>query len=49
MIMMQIISILVVVFVIVLLYATFIKLVNEHRELHNKNTDQDDLDLTDKQ
>lgn len=49
MIVLQIISALVLVFVVVVMYATAIKLVKEHRELHSKNTDQDNLDLTNKQ
>ena len=49
MIFLQLISMLVLVFVVVVMYITAIKLVQEHRDLHNKNTDQDNLDLTDKQ
>ena len=49
MIVLQMISILVVVFIVVVMYATAIKLVNEHRELHNGKEDQDNLDLTNKQ
>lgn len=52
MIVMQVISILVLVFVIVIIYATATKLVNEHRELHSikdEPEDQDNLDLTNKQ
>lgn len=56
MIVLQVISILVLVFIIVMMYATTIKLVNDHRELHRPEStdrgqqeDQDNLDLTDKQ
>lgn len=52
MIALQIITLLIVVFVVVMMYATAIKLANEHRELQstkNDNEDQDDLDLTNKQ
>lgn len=52
MIVLQIISLLVLVFVIVMIYSVTIKLVNEHRELHSikdELEDQDNLDLTDKQ
>ncbi len=52
MIVLQIISMLVLVFVIVMIYSVTVKLVNEHRELHNikdEPEDQDNLDLTNKQ
>lgn len=52
MIVLQIISLLVLVFVIVTIYCAAIKLVNEHRELHSAKDDvddQDNLDLTNKQ
>lgn len=52
MIVLQIISLLVLVFVIVTIYCAAIKLVNEHRELHSikdEPEDQDNLDLTNKQ
>lgn len=49
MIFLQVISALVLVFIVVIMYLVAIKLVQEHRELHNKNTDQDNLDLTNKQ
>jgi len=49
MIFLQVISALVLICIIVVMYASAIKLVKEHRELHSKNTDQDNLDLTNKQ
>lgn len=56
MIFLQVVSLLVLVFVIVLMYATTIKLVNDHRDLHRPEStdrgqqeDQDNLDLTNKQ
>lgn len=49
MIFLQVISMLVLVFVVVTMYIVALKLVHDHRELHDKNTDQDNLDLTDKQ
>jgi uncharacterized membrane protein len=52
MIFLQIISAIVLVFIVVVMYTAALKLVNEHRELHNKkeaSDDQDNLDLTDKQ
>jgi hypothetical protein len=52
MIFLQVVSLLVLVFVIVTMYISTIKLVNEHRELQNikdEPEDQDDLDLTNKQ
>lgn len=52
MIVLQIISLLVLVFAIVTIYAVAVKLVNEHRELHAVKEDienQDNLDLTNKQ
>jgi hypothetical protein len=52
MIVLQIISLLVLVFVILTIYSVAIKLVNEHRELDNikdEPEDQDNLDLTNKQ
>jgi uncharacterized membrane protein len=56
MIVLQIISMLVLVFVIVMIYSVTVKLVNEHRELHSPQSmdegqqeDQDNLDLTNKQ
>lgn len=52
MIVLQIISVLVLIFAIVVVYAAAIKLVNEHRELHSikdEPEDQDNLDLTNKQ
>lgn len=52
MIILQVISALVLVFIVAVMYAVAIKLVNEHRELHNTkdaDDDQDNLDLTNKQ
>ena len=52
MIFLQVISMLVLVFVIVMMYIVALKLVNDHRELHSikdEPKDQDNLDLTDKQ
>ena len=52
MIFLQIISALVLVSIIVVMYAVAIKLINEHRKLHNTkedDSDQDNLDLTNKQ
>lgn len=52
MIVLQIISLLVLVFVIVMIYSVTVKLVNEHRQLQNikdEPEDQDNLDLTNKQ
>ena len=52
MIVLQVISVLVLIFIVAIMYAVAIKLVNEHRELHNKKDDaddQDNLDLTNKQ
>ncbi len=52
MIFLQVISMLVLIFVVVLMYVVALKLVNDHRELHSikdNPKDQDNLDLTDKQ
>lgn len=52
MILLQVISVLVLIFIIIIMYAVAIKLVNEHREFHSTkedNNDQDNLDLTNKQ
>lgn len=52
MIFMQAVTLVIVVFVIVMIYAVAIKLVNEHRKLQSikeDTNDQDNLDLTNKQ
>lgn len=56
MIFLQVISLLVLIFIIVIMYAATIHLVNDHRELHRPEStdrgqqeDQDNLDLTNKQ
>lgn len=52
MIFMQAVTLVIVVFVIVMIYAVAIKLINEHRELQRTKqdtNDQDNLDLTNKQ
>jgi len=52
MIILQVISLLVLISIIVVMYTVAIKLVNEHRKLHNRKEDtsnQDNLDLTNKQ
>lgn len=52
MIALQVISLLVLLFVIVMIYACTIKLINDHNELHALKDDPDDqvnLDVTDKQ
>lgn len=46
----QVISLLILVAIVVTMYAVAIKMLYEHRKLHNKKEDdQDNLDLTDKQ
>lgn len=52
MIIFQVISILVLVFIIALIYYSVYNMILDHRELHSKkenDDDQDNLDLTDKQ
>lgn len=52
MIVLQVLSALVLIFIVAVMYAVAIKLVNEHRELHSAKDDvddQDNLDLTNKQ
>lgn len=52
MILLQIITLIVLIFLVILIYTAAVKLVNEHRELQSKiedETDQDNLDLTNKQ
>lgn len=52
MIFMQAVTLVIVVFVIVMIYAVAIKLINEHREIQSIKEDtnnQDNLDLTNKQ
>lgn len=52
MIVLQVITLIVLIFLVVLVYAAAFKLVNEHRELQSTiedETDQDNLDLTNKQ
>jgi hypothetical protein len=52
MIVFQVISTLILIAIVAVMYAVAIKLINEHRQIHNtkENTeDQDNLDLTNKQ
>ena len=49
MIILQIISVLVLAFIILLLYYSVSNMIKDHRELHSKKEDQDNLDLTNKQ
>ena len=49
MIILQVISVLMLVLTIVLSYLVVYKMLKENKELHSENTDQDNLDLTNKQ
>lgn len=49
MIVFQVISTLILIAIVAVMYAVAIKLINEHRQIHNTKEDQDDLDLTNKQ
>jgi len=49
MIILQVMSVLVLLFVIVLVYSAIFKMLKEHKKTHAVNIDQDNLDLTNKQ
>jgi len=49
MIILQLMSVLILVLIIVLAYYSILKMLKEHEEIGNENTDQDNLDLTNKQ
>jgi uncharacterized membrane protein len=49
MIILQIISMLVLAVIVLLLYYSVVNMISDHRELHSRKEDQDNLDLTNKQ
>jgi uncharacterized membrane protein len=49
MIILQAMSFLILVLIIVLVYYSILKMLKEYEEIGNENTDQDNLDLTNKQ